>query len=74
MHTFVYQIEQSVIEHFERISLYTKSFYTEIRLYVYLIMAPCFDDVRGIHSIYMTIDAQLFTTIAPCFIYPFLEL
>ena len=40
MHTFVYQIEQSVREHFEQISLYTKSFYTEI-FFILLLMPKC---------------------------------
>ena len=35
MHTFIYQFERSVIDHYEGISLYKKSFCTEIRLRVY---------------------------------------
>ena len=34
MHTFLYQFERSVVDHYEQISLYTKSFCTEIRLHV----------------------------------------
>ena len=30
MHTFVYQFERSVIDHYKQISLYKKSFCTEI--------------------------------------------
>ena len=35
MHTFVYQFERFVIDHYERISLYT-----EIRLHVYHFYGP----------------------------------
>ena len=47
MHTFVYQFEQSVIDHYERISLYTKSFCTEIRLCVYHFLWP--PNAKGIY-------------------------
>ena len=37
---FVYQFEQSVIDHYARISLYTLSFCTKIRLHVYHLSLP----------------------------------
>ena len=40
IHTFEYQFERPVIDHYERISLYTKSFFTEIRLHVYHSYGP----------------------------------
>ena len=46
MHTFVYQFERSVIDHYERISLYTKSFCTEIRLHVYHFLWPRFSSMH----------------------------
>ena len=51
LHTFVDQFVRSLIDHYERISLYMKSFFTEIRMHVYHFLCPRFPKFSRIYKV-----------------------